>query len=229
LAVSTAASGLFVQLGLPLPSLSPKPTGRTILIWGGSSSCGSAAIQLAVAAGLTVATTASKGNSRFVRSLGASHIFDYNDPNVIDEILKVLRLGDVVLDAIGDVKTQIACGKILGNIGGGKLATNTWPIGPFPDNVQAVLGTGAVRIQARSLTGVFLIVNGLDPGMVNLDVGDAVWRKYLPEALAAGTFQAKPDPFIVKGGLEKAQEGIDLLRKGVSAKKIVIEIAEESF
>ena len=73
----------------------------------------------------------------------------------------------------------------------------------------------------------FVIVNGLDPGLVALDVGDAVWRKYLPEALAAGKFQAKPDPFILEGGLERVQEGIDLLRDGVSAKKIVIEISKE--
>ena len=63
--------------------------------------------------------------------------------------------------------------------------------------------------------------------MVDLDVGDAVWRKYLPEALAEGKFQAKPDPFVMKGGLERVQEGIDLQRKGVSAQKIVIEISQE--
>jgi NADPH:quinone reductase-like Zn-dependent oxidoreductase len=45
LAVSTAATGLFRHLKLPLPTLEPKPTGKTVLIWGGSSSVGSAAIQ----------------------------------------------------------------------------------------------------------------------------------------------------------------------------------------
>jgi hypothetical protein len=61
---------------------------------------------------------------------------------------------------------------------------------------------------------------------VNLDVGDAVWRKYLPEALAAGKFLAKPEPHILKG-LDRVQEGLDLLEKGVSAKKIVIEVEKE--
>jgi NADPH:quinone reductase-like Zn-dependent oxidoreductase len=45
LSVSTASAGLFKVLKLPLPSLEPKPAGRTVLIWGGSSSCGSSAIQ----------------------------------------------------------------------------------------------------------------------------------------------------------------------------------------
>jgi hypothetical protein len=61
-------------------------------------------------------------------------------------------------------------------------------------------------------------------GFTALDVGNAVWRQYIPEALAAGKFQAKPDPIVIEGGLEKVQEGIDILRKGVSAKKIVINL-----
>jgi hypothetical protein len=75
-----------------------------------------------------------------VKSLGATQVFDHNDPNVIDEILKVLNPGDLVLDCIGKEDTQIACGKILGSIGGGKLPILLYPQGPFPDNVQGVLG-----------------------------------------------------------------------------------------
>jgi hypothetical protein len=70
------------------------------------------------------------------------------------------------------------------------------------------------------------VVNALDPGLVNLDVGDAVWRKYLPEALAAGIFLAKPDPLVLEG-LERVQEGVNLSKEGVSARKIVIEVAKE--
>jgi NADPH:quinone reductase-like Zn-dependent oxidoreductase len=45
LSIDTAATGLFKHLKLPLPSVDPKPNGQSILIWGGSSSVGSAAIQ----------------------------------------------------------------------------------------------------------------------------------------------------------------------------------------
>lgn len=45
LATSTAATALFKNCGLPLPVLDPKPAGKTILIWGGSSSLGASAIQ----------------------------------------------------------------------------------------------------------------------------------------------------------------------------------------
>lgn len=63
---------------------------------------------------------------------------------------------------------------------------------------------------------------------MNLDVGDAVWRNFLPEALAKGTYLPKPDPEVLEGGLERVQDGIDIVRKGVSAKKIVIEILKKA-
>jgi NADPH:quinone reductase-like Zn-dependent oxidoreductase len=62
LGLSTAACGLFQDdmLRLDLPrSVRPKPTGQTVLIWGGSTSVGLNAIQLAVAAGYEVFTTSS--------------------------------------------------------------------------------------------------------------------------------------------------------------------------
>ena len=83
LALSTAACGLFQEdyLGLRLPSADPTPTGETVLVWGGSTSAGSNAIQLAVAAGYEVITTASPRNFAFVKELGASEAFDYNSPD----------------------------------------------------------------------------------------------------------------------------------------------------
>ncbi|PYH78043.1 putative quinone oxidoreductase [Aspergillus uvarum CBS 121591] len=207
LSVSTAASALYVQLDLPFPSLSPKSTGKRIVIWGGSSSVGSSAIQLAVASGLEVVATASEANHDLVRSLGASQVFDHRNPNVIDQIASILQPGDYVVDCIGSPDTQAKCGELLGRTGGGTLPVMLWPQAELPQNVRAVF------------------VNGLDPGMVNLDVGNAVWRIFIPEALAVGKFQAKPDPRIVPGGLEKVQEGIDILRHGVSAQKVVIEIS----
>lgn len=45
LAVDTASTGLFSILKMPFPVINPKLTGRKILIWGGSSSVGSCAIQ----------------------------------------------------------------------------------------------------------------------------------------------------------------------------------------
>lgn len=76
--VSVATKALFHKnfLALDLPSASSSLKGETILIWGGSTSVGSNVIQLAVAAGYEVITTASPGRFEYVRGLGASQVFD---------------------------------------------------------------------------------------------------------------------------------------------------------
>jgi NADPH:quinone reductase-like Zn-dependent oxidoreductase len=63
LGLSTAACGLYMKdyLALQLPSVKTAKgsTGQTLLIWGGSTSVGANAIQLAVNSGYEVITTAS--------------------------------------------------------------------------------------------------------------------------------------------------------------------------
>ena len=74
LGVSTAAAGLYQKdfLNLPFPTEDPESLDRTLLIWGGSSSVGSCCIQLAVASGAEVITTASPSNFYYCKKLGAS-------------------------------------------------------------------------------------------------------------------------------------------------------------
>ncbi|KAH8895441.1 zinc-binding oxidoreductase-like protein CipB [Thozetella sp. PMI_491] len=208
LSISTASSALFINQGLSLPSLNPKPTGKTVVLWGGSSSCGSSMIQLAVAAGYKVATTASSANAEYVKNLGATFVFDYKAPDVVSQIVKVFETEEFggIVDCISLDDTQLLCAELLSRLGGGSLSVLRMPIQSAPENVT------------------INFVNGLDPGLVRLDIGDAVWRKFVPAALAAGKLQAKPDALVL-GGLEKVQTGIDMVRKGVSAQKIVIHIA----
>jgi hypothetical protein len=56
------------------------------------------------------------------------------------------------------------------------------------------------------------------------EVGEAVWGKYVSEALRKGELLPKPDPILIKGGLHSIQEGLDTLKKGVSAAKVVIKL-----
>lgn len=100
LATSTAAAALYstqnnLSLGLPLPSASPQLSNMTLLIWGGSSSCGSAGIQLARASGVKVVTTCSPRNFDLIRKLGAEP-FDYNDPKVIGDLVAKLKQSDFI-------------------------------------------------------------------------------------------------------------------------------------
>ena len=60
--------------------------------------------------------------------------------------------------------------------------------------------------------------------MEQKEVADAIWRKDVTQALAAGCLQTKPDPIVMEGGLSKVQEGLDRQKAGVSAAKIVIDL-----
>ncbi|KAI8406924.1 hypothetical protein FOFC_12349 [Fusarium oxysporum] len=92
LSLATAAWSLFgdVTLAMRYPSLNPTPIGETVLIWGGASSVGGSAVQLAKAAGYEVITTASAKNHEYVKSLGADHVFEYKSPQVTKDIASLL-------------------------------------------------------------------------------------------------------------------------------------------
>lgn len=98
LAMSTAAAGMYPasHLALELPSLNPKQSGKTLLIWGGSSSVGCCAIQLAVASGLSVVTTCSPRNFELCKKLGATEVFDHNSETVVDDLTSALGKGPCV-------------------------------------------------------------------------------------------------------------------------------------
>jgi NADPH:quinone reductase-like Zn-dependent oxidoreductase len=212
LAISTAAAGLYQsdQLGLPYPTKGAKNSGKTVLIWGGSSSVGSTAIQLAVASGLTVVSTGSSRNHDYIKSLGAKYVFDYNSSSVVDDVLKALKEGEFsgVFDAVSSADTVKTCAKIAEALGGGKIATVLPPPEGLPSGVQ-VKGVFAPSITYQERA-----------------VGEAVWGEFVPQALADGTLQCKPDPLVVKGGLGAVQEGLNKQKAGVSASKIVVEISQ---
>ncbi|MFB8893150.1 zinc-binding alcohol dehydrogenase family protein [Microbacterium plantarum] len=115
LAVSTAATALFQDDQLALRSLSADepPTGETVVVWGGSTSVGSNAIQLAVAAGYRVITTASPHNEARMRELGAELVVDYRDPAAVAAIVSGVEgsplAGVVAIGAgSGDAAVRIA-------------------------------------------------------------------------------------------------------------------------
>jgi NADPH:quinone reductase-like Zn-dependent oxidoreductase len=152
LAISTAAAGLYQKgfLELPYPTTDTKPSGKTILIWGGSSSVGSSTIQLAIASGLTVVSTAAKKNIEFVKSLGAAHVFDHADSKVVEDILKVLKGTDYVgaYDAVSLPETVKASVDITYQLGGGKVATVLSYAGALPSGVTTIGGKCKTRFSS---------------------------------------------------------------------------------
>ena len=117
LGISTAAAGLYQKgyLALPYPCEKPDKLDRTVLIWGGSSSVGSCCIQLAVASGLDVITTASPRNFDYCKDLGAGQCFNYRDKDVEDQIVEALKHKTVVgaYHAVGADGAVQACARIV--------------------------------------------------------------------------------------------------------------------
>ncbi len=236
LGLSTAACGLFEkdQLALEYPSAHPKPMGKTVLVWGGSTSVGSNAIQLAVAAGYKVVTTASPKNFDYVRKLGASQVFDYRSRTVVKDIVKALS-GRTIAGALAiGVGSSEACLDIVHACKGDKFVAMATPSVSFDDAptgsgrmlwlipklARVISSTASLMVKARlrgirtkSIYGSSLMAN---------EVSKVIYTDFLPKALADGSFVAAPEPTVVGRGLERIQYALDVNKKGVSAKKVVV-------
>lgn len=208
LGLSTASCGLFQPppfLALDLPTAPPrKANGKVVVIWGGASSVGSNAIQLAKAAGYSIITTTSAKNFSYVRKLGADQVFDYTKTSTTADIIAALEGKDVAgaLDCIGG-SACIACVDIIhATSGTGAVATTKGGCDDPPEGVTVK------RIFGTTLKDNF--------------VGPAIYEDFLPKALESGSFVPSPSPKVVGEGLESLQKAVDEMGKGVSASKLVV-------
>jgi NADPH:quinone reductase-like Zn-dependent oxidoreductase len=243
LGLGTAAYGLFHPdyLGLDMPQI-PAPIKaigkagrpRTVIITGGASSVGSNAVQLAVSAGYQVLSTSSAKNFDYVKGLGATHVFDFKSKTLVKDLLGVLKghelvgaytIGSGAVDVCVDVmknhdpkltRKRIA---VAGAIIPAKKLTAFVGKGIF---LMGMVGGMIKSTGIRLATGVeakFILVDGLvDPKSVVA----RVYMDFLPHALEGGQFLPAPPPQVVGKGLDKIQEALDLQRKGVSGKKLVV-------
>jgi len=212
LGFSTAASSLYQKdyLALEYPSVHPKSNGKVLLIWAGSTSVGSNAIQLGVASGYEVFTTASPRNFEYVKKLGASQVFDYSSKTVVDDLVKALQ-GKVVVGAL-DAITQHGAVKLCAEV-----LSKAEDANGFIVTVMDPKFIGEVELPEGVQTKVIWAF-----GLAHNEVGKIVYEDYLPKALEAGKFVAAPDYEVVGSGLEAIQLALDTQKKGVSAKKIIV-------
>ncbi|MGI8989692.1 MAG: zinc-binding alcohol dehydrogenase family protein [Bryobacteraceae bacterium] len=200
LALSTAACGLFQkdQLALQYPSEARKATDKTLLVWGGSTSVGSNAIQLAVAAGYEVITTSSPRNFDYVKKLGASQVFDYNSQTVVKDIIRAFK-GKTIAGALAmGAGSAEACFDIVHACQGDKFVSiATFPISfekmtkgsnigfqflrqapkLLSFNVSRMLKSLTQHIRSKFIFGTSLMDN---------EVSRVVYVDFLPRALAEG-------------------------------------------
>ncbi|KAI5301333.1 hypothetical protein KEM56_001815 [Ascosphaera pollenicola] len=199
-----------LELAPPSPTSQSKE-GQKMLIWGASSTTGMLAVQLALASGVAVVTVASKHNLAFVMDLGVTAVFDYNDPRNLEKIIVLLKQmpGEFVgaYDCIGDEKTIKSCAGVVLSLAKGKVVTNS-PITPE----KAPMGVKVVSVDDTP----FIVENEF--------VIQMIWEKYIPEGLQTKSIKTFPQPIVIGKGLENIAKGIERLREGVSAGKVVVEL-----
>ncbi|KAI0471131.1 putative zinc-binding alcohol dehydrogenase domain-containing protein cipB [Xylariaceae sp. FL0804] len=216
-ALATAAVGLFhadnLALDLPKPGSRPAPDGKTkaVLITAGASSVGCNAVQMAAAAGYEVFTTASPKNFEYLRGLGASQVFDYGSASLDEDIAAALKgktvAGALAIGAIDHSAYKAildtCAAAVTSTEGRPFIALTMVPPATLPEGVQTnFVNCMAVRDDRR--------------------LANAIYRDYLTEAMAAGTFTPAPPAKVVGHGLEAIEPALEQLKKGVSASKLVV-------
>jgi len=241
LGLSTAACGLFQPdfLALQPPRAAPPAQGETVVVWGGSTSVGANAIQLAVAAGYEVVTTASPRNFDYVLGLGAACAFDYRSRTAVRDItahLRGRRLAGVLAIGAGAIR---ACIDIAGASQGRRFVAVATPPAAF-DRVKA--GTGrifqlvpavfgmltanvALALRARAAGVTTKMIWG--GSLLGNAVGPMIYADFLPGALAEGRYRAAPPALVVGEGLGAIPAALDRLGQGVSAQKVVVTLPGE--
>lgn len=214
-ALSAAVHGLHHRLGLPF-AFEPIPFPKPFLVWGGSTGVGMFSVKLASLAGYKVVTVASKHNWELLKSLGASKVFDWRDPDIVSHIKSwaVDEGGDFIkqgIDTISEKNSVETCAEIVG--GGGKLIT----LLPIPRKTNP---KGAYIQQMN-------VFDALKPKKTTYSRLMTEWNhNVIPKYLESGLLYKGMIPLkLYTGGLEELPEAIDYMRQGkASGHRVVVQL-----
>ena len=205
----TAATTISVGLHVPLPYLDTTANSslKTILVLGGSSNVGAAAIQLLRLAlpSATILTTSSAKHHDHLISLGATKCFDRSAQEDLSSIKAATPSDagvDAILDAVAAAANQSAVFTAL-NPKGPKIYTQ--PL--TGQNVEVPEGVEATAIFAQDIFGTKGGMNAM-PGLANL--------------VQSGKYKLPVKVEVVGKGFTTIDQGLDKLMKGVSGSKYVV-------
>lgn len=231
--ISTAAVALFQpeHLALELPQIRKRPTNKIVLIWGGSSSVGCNAIQLAKAAGYTVVTTCSPRNFSYIKGLGADFVLDYHKESIVSDILAIIEPYALVgAVSIGEDSSK-RCLEVLGKSNAKKprLAMVSYPIPLKAPKFMPIITVALDYIRWKlchfvASTSRRIQTRFVDAFSLNDLVSTAIYNEFLPQALTQGMIVPSPNLRIAGQGLDHIIDALDILRKGVSATKVVVKL-----
>lgn len=227
--MSTAATGLFQKehLALKYPTVPPKPNGKTLLVWAGSSGVGSNAIRLATAAGYEVYTTASPKYFEYVKRLGAIRAFDYRSPTVIQDLIPALQYKTLAgALAIGNNGAESCIAVLEKSKSRRFVAMSGQTLTILSLMLSVIRSQLSMRFMSifKGIPTKFIIGNTLQYNKVSY----VVYEDFLAQALAVGRYVAAAEPFVIGHGLEYIQQALDFQKKGVWAKKVVVTLLKNS-
>jgi NADPH:quinone reductase-like Zn-dependent oxidoreductase len=249
----TAFYTIFNQLGLPIPSSFPAPASpplatTPILVYGAGSTAGIYAVQLLQLAGYRkIIATASAKHHDYLRSLGATDVFDYRIPTLVQDITAAIG-GDgkvlLAIDAVTSEATLQQLGKVMSPLGklaillpikeGASVTTGLdqemyWEIRhdktPFPKGTEIIpVRTFNYQQVSRSITvNIFLwLIFEKDATL-----RDKLMPQILPALLEAGHIKPARVRLMDKGSLkEQVGTGLELLRENkISGEKVVVKVS----
>lgn len=207
---ATAFCAIYDGLKVPLPFIkgtnSSGSPPESVLILGGSSSVGAAAIQLLRIAypELPIFATSSLKYHAHLLSLGANKLFDYKSPSLTGEVKSASPGGngvDAIIDCVGSARQQT--------------------------NIYGAFSPAGSKVLSSVLTGpLFAVPEGVlkrDVDAANLpklEGGDMVIRS-ISELVESGVYKVPLPVKIVGKGLKEVPEAMDLV-KTVSGAKLIV-------
>lgn len=212
LAVLTALSA-YTALGIPLDTKYTPEDKQAILIWGGSSSVGSLAVQSAKMMGFTVYATAGAQNLEYVKTLRADAVFDYKSSGVVSQIADKAKEDSVTLrtaHVIVDNALQQTLDVLKLTKGNGPAKVAHAPL--IPEDAPTLEGTE-----------IKFTFPPTDPDERNKHIYNC-FNIWLRHGLSSGTVVPSPRIQVVPGGLEGLNDALDTLKAGVSGTKIVVSV-----
>jgi NADPH:quinone reductase-like Zn-dependent oxidoreductase len=205
--------GIGLKISLPFLTDGPKTDVKpsSVLILGGSSAVGAAAIQLLRLATpeCTILTTSSpKHHSHITNQLGADKAFDRNSPSLIMDV-KSATMGsrgvDAIIDTVGAGSTQRRIFEALDS-NGLKRYAQVWTGDEeidVPSGVDSILFRGRDIIKLQGGKNIMLALQTL---------------------LEEGKYKLPLPVHKVGNGFDSLEKGLQLMRKGVSGEKLVVTI-----
>ncbi|MCJ1446233.1 MAG: hypothetical protein MMC23_006738 [Stictis urceolatum] len=189
----------------------------SLLVWGGSSSVGLYAIQIAAAYGFNIVTTCSEKNFDLVRKYGAHHVFDYKDSGIAHKIFQAMPSIRYVFDTIGNATSSATAADTVGDEGG--ILCTVRPGQANTENVTARTKVTDVLVWTAFYKDHRYKDFKWPASKEDHDLSRRFCQK-LPEMLQSG--QIKPSVPKVLGGLDAVLDGFQEHRDGkISAYKLV--------